>query len=56
MRPHHSLVRVRALAPAYHRQDAMLGAAALALVMAFAVLAAGWQLGGVALHMLGLAS
>ena len=56
MRPHHLPIRARAIAVAHHRQEAVVGAAALALAMVFAALAAGWQLGGVALHMLGMAS
>jgi len=56
MRPQLSPVRARALAAAQHRHEAVLGAAALALATVFAALAAGWQMGGVALHMLGMAA
>ncbi len=56
MRPHLSPVRARALAVGHHRQEAILGAAALALATGFAALAVGWQMGGVALHLLGMAS
>jgi hypothetical protein len=56
MRPLHLPVRTRAIALACHRWEALLGGAAFALTTAFAVLAAGWQLGGVVLHVLGLAS
>jgi len=60
MRPHSHFarhpVRARAVALVHHRQEVTLGTAALALATVFAVLAAGWQLGGVALRMLGMAS
>jgi len=56
MRPHLSPVRARALAVAHHRQEAVLGAAVSALTTGFAALAAGWRLGGLALHMLGMAA
>ena len=58
MRPYHSPPRPRAVAVvlASHRQEVMLGAAVLALATVFATLAAGWQLGGVALNLLGIAS
>ncbi len=47
-----------AVALAHRRQDALLSAVALGLIpaTAFAALAVGWQLGGVALHMLGMGS
>ena len=58
MRPYHSPARARAiaLAPALHRREVLLGAAVLALATVFATLAAGWQLGGVALNLLGMAA
>ena len=56
MRPHLSPVRARALAVAHHRREAVPGAVALAFATVFAALAVGWQMGGVALHMLGMAS
>ena len=59
MRPHSHFarhpVRTRTIVLAYHREITP-GAAALALAMVFAVLAAGWRLGGLALHLLGMAS
>ncbi len=59
MRPHSHFarhpVRARAVALAQHREITP-GAAVLALAMVFAVLAAGWRLGGLALHLLGMAS
>ncbi len=53
MRPYHSPVPARALPLARHRQEATLGVVALVLT---AVFATGWQLGGVALNLLGMAS